>query len=225
MLAISAKVRKNTGKNLKALRKKGLLPAIVYGPKLKTLPLEVDLKEFKKIYQEAGESSLVKLQLPELKKEYPVLIHEIQKDPLSDDFLHIDFYQAPLTEEVETKVPLVFQGTSPAVKELGGTLIKNLSELEIKALPQNLPKEIKVSIENLKTFEDKILVRDLKLAKEIKILKEPSEIIASVSPPEKVEEELEKPPEEKVAEVEVVEKEKKEKEGMEEKEKEKVEEK
>jgi large subunit ribosomal protein L25 len=215
MLAISAKVRKNTGKNTKALRKQGLLPAAVYGPKLKTLPLEVDSKEFKKIYQEAGESSLVKLQLPELKKEYPVLIHEIQKDPLSDDFLHIDFYQAPLTAEVEAKVPLVFQGTSPAVKELGGTLIKNLSELEIKALPQNLPKEIKISIENLKTFEDKILVQDLKLAKGIKILKDPSEIIASVIMPEKVEEELEKPPEEKVEEVEVVEKGKKERERTE----------
>jgi len=212
MLNLSAKIRKETEKNAKALRKKGLLPAVIYGPKLKTLHLEVNPKEFEKIYQEAGESSLINLQIPELKKEFSVLIHEIQQNPLLDKPIHIDFYQPSLTKEVEAKVLLVFEGTPLAVKELGGTLIKNFLELEIKALPQNLLKEIKVNVESLKTFEDKILVKDLKLPKEIKIMKEGGEIIAWVAPPEKVEEELEKPPEEKVEEVEVIEKEKKEKE-------------
>lgn len=220
MLNLKAKIRENedktTRKKAKVLRKKGFLPAVIYGPKLKAIPLEVELKEFEKVYQEAGESSLINLQLPEIKKEYPVLIHEIQKNPLLDRPIHIDFYQASLTEEVEAKVPLIFEGTPPAIKELGGTLVKNFSELEIKALPQNLPKEIKIEIKSLKTFEDKILIKDLKIAKEIKILKEADEIVAWVAPPEKVEEELEKPPEEKVEEVEVIEKEKKEK--MEEKE-------
>lgn len=210
MLTISAKIRRDDGEKTKTLRKKGLLPAVAYGPKLKAISLKVDFKDFKKVYRDAGESSLINLQLPEEKKEYPVLIHDIQHDPISGEPLHVDFYQVSLTEEVEAKVPLIFEGTSLAVKESGGTLIRNFSELEIKALPQNLPKEIQISIEKLKTFEDKILIKDLKLPKEIKVSKEPNEILAWVAPPEKVEEELEKPPEEKIEEVEVIEKERKE---------------
>lgn len=208
MLTLAVKTRQIIGKKVKVLRKKGLLPAVIYGPKIKPISLALGVKEFEKTYQEAGESSLIKLELPELKKEYLVLIHEVQRDPLTDKFIHVDFYQAPLGEEIEAKVPLVFEGEVPAVKELGGTLIKNISELEVKALPQNLPKEIKINVESLITFEDTILIKDLKVPSGVKILKDSNEIVAQVTPPEKVEEELEKPIEEKVEEVEKVEEEK-----------------
>jgi len=225
MLALSAKIRQNNfGKKTKALREKGLLPAVVYGPKIKALPLELDYKSFEKVYKEAGESSLISLEIEKEKEKPPVLIHEIQRDPLSDKIIHVDFYQVPLTKEVEAKVPLIFEGEPPAVKELGGTLLKNISELEVKSLPQNLPKEIKIGVLNLKTFEDHILIKDLKLPKEVKVLKDPEEIVASVTPPEKVEEELEKPIEEKVEEIEKVEKKKEEEEVKEEKKKEEKEE-
>jgi large subunit ribosomal protein L25 len=107
-------------------------------------------------------------------------------------------------------VPLIFEGESKAVKELGGTLVKNISEIKVKALPLNLPKEIKVNIEKLKTFEDEIFVSDLKLPEGVKILKNPKEIVAFVAPPEKVEEELAKPVEEKVVVEKVAEKKKEE---------------
>jgi large subunit ribosomal protein L25 len=110
-----------------------------------------------------------------------------------------------LDEEITATVPLVFEGQALAVKDLGGTLVRNIHELEVKALPQNLPHEIKVDISKLKTFEDNILVKDLIIPKEVKILKTPDETIAFVSEPEKIEEELEKPIEEKVEEVEKVE--------------------
>ena len=215
MQALSAKIRKLEKKGMKALRKKGLLPAVIYGPGQKTLSLEINLKEFKKIYQEAGESSLINLEIPELNKDYLVLIHEIQKEPLEGELIHVDFYQAPLTEEVEAKVPIIFKGISPAVKDLGGTLVKNISEVEIKALPQNLPKEVEVLIDNLKHLEDKILIKELRLPKNVNILKSPDEIIAWVASPEKIEDELGKPAEEKVEEIEVIEKGKREKENTE----------
>lgn len=208
MLTLAVKTRQIIGKKVRILRRKGLLPAVIYGPKIKPISLALDAKEFEKAYQEAGESSLIKLELPELKKEYLVLIHEVQRDPLTDKFIHVDFYQAPLGEEIEAKVLLVFEGEAPAVKELGGTLIKNISELEVKALPQNLPKEIKINVESLTTFEDTISIKDLKVPSGVKILKDLDEIVAQVTPPEKVEEELEKPIEEKVEEVEKVEEEK-----------------
>ena len=95
-------------------------------------------------------------------------------------------------------------GEAPAVKDLGGTLVKTISEVNVKALPQNLPKEIRISVEGLKTFEDNIFIKDLKTGEGIEILKKPEEIVARVTPPEKVEEELAKPIEEKVEDVEKV---------------------
>ncbi|HOW13100.1 MAG TPA: 50S ribosomal protein L25, partial [Candidatus Pacearchaeota archaeon] len=207
MITIKVKKREKTGKEVKKLREKGILPAVLYGPKIKPQPIELDLKEFKKIYKEAGESSLISLEIEN--KKTPVLIHKIEKDPVTDEFIHVDFYQPILTEEVEAVVPLVFEGISPAVKDLGGTLIKEIHEVHVKALPENLPHEIKVNIENLKTFEDEILVKDLILPQKVKVLREPDEIVALVVPPEKIEEELQKPIEEKVEEVEKVEKERK----------------
>lgn len=203
MLTLSAKIRKDLGKKVKSLRKRGILPAVLYGPKIKTQSLEIDLKEFEKIYHETGESSLISLEIEN--KKTPVLIHDVQKDPLTERPIHVDFYQPSLKEEIEVRVPLIFEGEAPAVKELGGTLVKNISEIEVKALPQNLPHEIKIDISKLKTFKDNILIKDLKLPEGVKILRNPEEILAFVAQPEKVEEELEKPIEEKVEEVEKIE--------------------
>ena len=210
MLTLSAKIRKDLGKKVKNLRKKGILPAVLYGPKIKNLSLEINLEEFERIYEKAGETSLISLGVD--KDKYLVLIYEIKNDPLTGKPIHVDFYQPILTEEVEATVPIVFEGDSLAVKELGGTLVREIQEVEVKALPQNLPHEIKVNIESLKSFEDEILVKDLKVAEGVKIQREQDEIVAVVTPPEKVEEELEKPIEEKVEEVEKVEEKEKEEE-------------
>lgn len=209
MIYLLAKIRKEMGRKTLALREKGALPGILYGPKIeKPFPLEVDSKEFEKVYQQAGESSLIPLELDG--KKFLVLIHAVETDVLSQKPIHVDFYQPKLDEEITVNVPLVFEGVSPAVKDLEGTLVRNMHEIEVRALPQNLPHEIKVSIEKLKTFEDNILIKDLIVSKEVEILKEPDEIVALAAPPEKVEEELEKPVEEKVEEVEKVEEKKKE---------------
>lgn len=210
MLTLSAKIRKDLGKKVRVLRKKGILPGILYGPKIKkAIPLEVPYQVFEKVYQEAGESSLISLEID--KNKALVLIHQVELDPLSNRPSHVDFYQPSLESEVEVRVPLVFEGEAPAAKDLGGTLIKNISEVEVRALAQELPHEIRVNLKNLKTFEDNILIKDLELPERVKILKEPEEIVAVVVPPEKVEEELARPIEEKVGEVERVEEKKEEK--------------
>lgn len=212
MLILSAKIRQDLGKKVKSLRKKEILPAVLYGPKIKNLNLGIDLKEFENVYKEAGESSLISLDIEGQKQKFLVLIHEIQKDPLTEKPIHVDFYQPLLEEEIEVAVPIILEGTSLAVKELGGTLVKNISEIKVKAKPQNLPHEIKVNIEKLKTFDDNIKILDLRVPEGVKILGELKEIIVFVSPPEKVEEELVKPIEEKVEEVEKVEEKKEEEE-------------
>ncbi len=216
MIKLSAQARKDFGRKTKSTRQADKIPAVVYGPGVKNASIVIDYKDFQKTFKQAGESSLVELDIDGEKVKRPVLINEIQKDPVSDKFIHVDFFQASLKEEVEATVTLVFFGVAPAEKDLGGTLVKNITEVEVKALPQNLPHEIKVSIEGLKTFGDHILIKDLILPENVKVLKKPDEIIASVAEQQKVEEELEKPIEENVENVEKIEKEKKEKEIVEE---------
>jgi large subunit ribosomal protein L25 len=219
MIELKAKIREEIGRKVKKIREKGIIPAVLYGPKIKNLSLSVDLKEFEKVFKQAGESSLITLVIAKGKdeakasspsdkadnKKFLVLVHAVEIDAISQKPIHIDFYQPRLDEEITVSVPLVFEGEAPAVKDLGGTLVRNIHELEVKALPQNLPHEIKVDISGLKTFEDDILVKDLTVPKEVKILKEPDETVVFAAEPEKVEEELAKPVEEKVEEVEKVE--------------------
>jgi large subunit ribosomal protein L25 len=186
------------------------ISAVVYGPDVTNASIELDYAEFKKVLKQAGESSLIELNVEGEKEKRLVLVHEIQKDPVEDYFIHIDFLQPNLKEETEAEVPLVFEGESPAVKDLGGTLVKNMSEIEVSALPQDLPHEIKVSLESLKTFEDRILVKDLVLPNNVKATANPEEIVALVAAQENVEEELASEIKENVEDVEKVEKEKKE---------------
>jgi len=216
MIELKAKIRKDTGKKVEKIRKQGMVTAVLYGPTIKSQSLEIDLKEFEKIYKEAGESSLISLTLA--KENFLVLIHAVEINALSQKPIHVDFYQPRLDEEIEATIPLVFEGEAAAARDLGGTLVKNIHEVEVKALPQNLPHEIKVNIDKLKTFEDSILIQDLPLPQGVKVLKEADEAVVFVASPEKIEEELAKPIEEKVEEVEKV-AEKKEAEGEEEAEK------
>jgi len=216
MIKLPAKIRKEMGRKTSALKESGRIPAVVYGHKIKNVLLDIDYKEFQKVYNKAGYNSLIEMKIEGEKEPKTVLIHELQKDSVSDKVIHIDFFEISAKEEVSVKIPLVLEGVSLAVKDLGGTLIKNIAELEVKALPQNLPHEIKVSIESLKTFGDHILVKDINLPKDVKVVAKPEEIVVSVAAPAKVEEELAKEIEEKVEDVAKVEKKVKEEEVVDE---------
>ncbi len=207
-LELNAKVREDIKSNkLKALRKKGFIPAIVYGPGHKPLPIQVDYQKFEKVFDDAGESTIIKLKVGNDSKN--VLIHDVAMDPVTDKFIHIDFYQVRMDKAISAEVSLIFEGEAPAVKNLEGVLVKNITEVEVEALPKDLPHEIKVDISCLETFDEHIKIKDLKLPKGVKVLAEPEEVIALVTPPRTKEEleELEEKPEEKVEEVEEVEKE------------------
>lgn len=194
-LKLRAKIRKEKAKKI---RKEGKIPAVLYGPRLENVNLTVEEKEFEKVLKEAGESSLISLEVENgEKKEYLVLIHDFQKDPATDKIIHIDFFQPSLKEKVEAKVPLVFEGEPPAVK-MGGTLVKFMTEIEVKATPEKLPREIKVNLEKLKDFESVIVVGDLPLPKGVEVKRAKEEAIARVLPLEK--EETIPPPKEQISE-------------------------
>jgi len=179
MLKLAAKLRQNFGKKVKAERAAGEVPAVVYGEKKETKAISVNLAEFKKVLSQAGESTIISLDLDG--ESHDVLIHEVQFAPLSGFPIHVDFYLISQDKELEVAIPLIFEGVSIAVKELGGSLVKVLHELEISALPKNLPHDIKIDISILTDLDSQILIKDLKLPAGVTALADPEEVVASIA--------------------------------------------
>jgi len=216
ILELKSKKRTLLGKKVKSLRREGILPAVVYGGKEGSVPIELDLKEFSKIFKAAGETTLIKLLVGEMAKN--VLIHDISRDSITGEVNHIDFYEVKMDEKITAEVPLVFVGNASAVIDLGGVLVKAMQELEVRALPADLPHQIEIDISQLETFDDNILVKDIKLPKNVEILENLETSVAAVTPPrsEAEIEALKGEVEEKVEEVKVEAEEKaKEREGEE----------
>ena len=190
MIEIKAEKRDKKKKLASKLRENGYLPVVLYGRGLENVLLKVKDVDFQRLYREMGQGNQIFKVAVEGEKELrDVLLHDIQKDPLSGRPIHADFYQVKAGQEIEQAVPLVFVGEAPAVKELGGILVKYLHEIEVKSLPRYLPPEIEVSVDNLKTFEDFIRVADLNIPKEVQVLSELDEMVAAVVEPKEEKEE------------------------------------
>lgn len=205
MLSLVAQLRNVLGKKVKDIRPKGLIPAVIYGHGIKSRSITVVEKDFKNIFKQAGESSLIDLKIDD-GKPVQVLVHDMQIDPLTNIIQHVDFYQVKVGEKITVEVELKFTGESPAIKELGGVLVTPLNKLKIECLPKDLVHEIEVNIYNLKTFEDIIRIKDLTLPASIKVLGSADEVVALVETPRAEEElkTLEEKPVEKVEEVEAI---------------------
>lgn len=174
------------GKQIKKLRAKGKIPAVLYGHNLSTQSIEIDEREFAKAFKQAGESTLISLMVDE--QTMPVLIHDVQNHYLKGNPIHVDFYAVNMTEELKAKIPLHFVGESGAVKTAGGVLVKNLSEVEVICLPVDLPSHFEVDVSSLKTFDNVIRVSDLRVSDKVKILANPEEMVANVAAPRSEEE-------------------------------------
>ncbi|MBU0648527.1 50S ribosomal protein L25 [Patescibacteria group bacterium] len=215
--SLEVKERKISGKKVNQLRRQGLVPGIVYGHGVKNVNIAVRQDILEKIYKQAGESSLIDLKIED-KKSVKVLIQDIQREPVRDNPLHVDFRQIRMDEKLITEIPLKFEGEAAAVKEHGGTLVKNFDSLEVECLPKDLVHEIIVDLGSLKTFDDSIRVKDLNIPEGMRVLQDVERSVAVVLAPLSEEElaALEKAPESGVGEVEVVGEEKKEGEEAEE---------
>jgi len=196
---LKAEKRKIIGRKVKALRQEGLLPANIYGKKVKSQAVQLDLKSFLPVYQEVGETGVVELQIRGDPKIRPVLIHNVQLSPVTDQPVHADFYQVSLKEKVATEIPIELIGESPAVKEKLGVLIQPLAEVEVEALPTELPDKFQVEIGQLKKVDDAFVVGDLKTPKEVKILTDSKEILAKIEPLAKEEKPVEEEAPEEVS--------------------------
>lgn len=178
MNTINAKKRSKTDK-LIDIRKMGMVPAVVYGASTPNTSISVPAVDFEKIFRVAGESSTVVLDLEGQKVD--VLIHEVQFDPVRDTAIHIDFLAIDMNKPIEVAVSLTFTGVAPAEKSGLGILVKVLHELNVEALPKDLPNNIEVSVESLETLEDQIHAKDIKLPNGVTLITNPEEVVALVA--------------------------------------------
>lgn len=162
------------------VRKSGSIPAVFYGPKETSTPIVVDTIQFKKTWKKAGSSSVIILK-DEAGNEHESLIHEVDIHPLTDEPRHADFYVIEKGKKVKVAVPLVFEGVSPAVKDLAGILVKVRRDLDIEAAPRDLPQNIIVDISKLALLTDVILAKDLPVPAGVEIKIGADEVIASIA--------------------------------------------
>lgn len=186
MLTLNASKREVVGKPLAALRRAGLLPAVLYGNKIATTNVTLEGKAFLKMYKEAGENTLVEVVFTGSdgkEEKTPVLIHDVSEDALTRTILHVDLYAVALDEVTQAMVPIEFIDIAPVEEELHGIIIKVASEIEVEALPQHLPHEITVSLLSLTTFDSQIHAKDIVLPEGVTLVTDPEMVLVSVSEP------------------------------------------
>ncbi len=180
-LTVTAR-EKVSGTKLNQARKEGNIPAVMYGHDTTPQMFWVKALAFGKIFAQAGESSIITL-APEQGKHASVIVQDLAHDTMTNRVSHIDFFQVRMDEELEARIPLEFVGESPAVREMGGILVKTLEEITVSCLPNDLPHSIAIDLSLLKDFSIRIQVKDLVIPKGVRVLAEESTTVALVEAP------------------------------------------
>jgi large subunit ribosomal protein L25 len=206
------------GKKVKTLRQQGITPANIYGHGIPSEAVQVPTPDLARTIRAVGRNTMLQLHVEGERKRRPVFVRHVQRNPITDEFVHIDFYQVSLKEKIRIEVPLVIVGEAPAVGVHHGILLQSVNAIAMEGLPGDLPPHIEVDVSGLEDIDDAIHVKDLEVSPDVTLLIDPDLVVAKVAAPRMVEEEVEEAVEEevKVAEEEAVEKEKEEAEGKEE---------
>lgn len=177
-LTLTAEKREAFGKKLRKMRHSGMVPANIYGPEFKSVAITVSFKDLIHTYKVARETGVVYITIG--KDEYPTLIKDIQRHPVSDAILHVDFRRINLKEKIETDVPLVFVNESAAVQTLGGQLLTQTNEVLIEALPTDIPEQIEIDLAKLTEIGSEIRVQDIAKIPNVDVKEDPERMIVSV---------------------------------------------
>ena len=175
---INAEKRNVVGKQVKALRRQGILPGVIYGRHIEAFPIQMDAHNAALILDKLTASSLITIDVDG--EKFNVLMRDRQRDVIFGDLLHVDFLVVSLTEKLRATVELKLVGEAPVADNPEVVVTQVLNAIEIEALPQDLPEVIEVDISTLETVDDEITVADLNLGEDIAILTDPNETIVSV---------------------------------------------
>jgi len=179
-ISVDAEKREVIGKKVKVLRREGKLPAVIYGHGIdEAMPIALNHRATSRILAKAESSSLINVNLEG--KEYPTLVREKQWDYIKRSLLHIDFQVVSMTEKIAAMVRVELVGVAPAISDFGAILISGLTEVEIEALPADLPESLEVDISGLEKIGDTVLIRDLELSDKLTVLNDPNSMLAVTS--------------------------------------------
>ena len=180
---LSVAPRELLGKKVRAMRRRGLTPANVYGHRVPSRAVEVDTVTLTHTLRSLERNAILLLRIEGEKAVRPVMVRDIQRGVVTDKILHVDFYQVSLADKMRAEVPLLVIGKSPAVEDLGGTLLQGLDRIAVEALPADIPGHIEVDISTLTTFDSSVHVRDLVIDPKVHLITELDMAVASVAPP------------------------------------------
>ena len=173
--------REKLGKSVESLRKEGFIPGEFYGRGMPNHTLAIPRKELKQLFKEAGENTVITLAIGN--ERQAALIYDVQHDSVSGDVIHVDFYGVRMDEEITAAIPLEFTGEAPAIKEFGGVLNKTMLEIEVEALPANLPHSFLVDLSGLTELNQSIYIKDLAIPKGVKVSLDLETVLVTVTPP------------------------------------------
>jgi large subunit ribosomal protein L25 len=180
-IELETQKRKVLGKKVRGLRREGLVPAVLYGHEIESLPLQVDEQELNRVLTQAGGHRLIALKVGKSRKRQMALTRDVQWDVITGRPIHVDFYAVVMTEKITTEVPLVFIGEAPAAEEVGVMLLQGLDEIEIECLPGDLIEAIEVDLSGLVEMDQAIYVKDLVVPSTVDILTDAEELVAKVT--------------------------------------------
>ncbi len=178
-----------TGKKVKALRRQGIIPAHLYGRGTDSLALQTSKQSVGNLLRSAGANTIIDLQINGESEPRPVVLRGVQRDPVTGELVHVDFYQISLTEKLRSDVPLMLMGEPPAASVYGGILLQTLDHLTLEALPTDIPTHIDVDVSVLDVLDAALFVRDLVVPSNVEVLAAPDQVVVKVAPPRLVSEE------------------------------------
>lgn len=188
-IELQATRRDVEGKEVRHLRRQGVIPGVLYGPTFEAIPLQFDWQILRPVLREAGGSQLIEMEVAG--EKYNALVREVQRDPLRGDVLHIDFYRVRMDVAIRTDVPLVTVGSDEPIAELGGVVAQEMTSIPVECLPGNLPSEVQVDISVLEAVGDSIVVADLPQFEGVTYMVNDDDVVVSSSYPRQVFEEEE----------------------------------
>ncbi len=175
--------RSVTGKKVRQLRRQGLIPVHLYGAEIEPQNLQVDDRTLNRLLPQVGSNVPVSIEYEGRDGDNICFVREVQRHPVSDEVIHVDFLRVDVSQVTTAEVPIVTVGSSLAVSDMAGTLLLNLQTLLIQALPMNMPAEIPVDISGLDDFDASLLVQDLQVPGNVTVLNDPEDFVARVAPP------------------------------------------
>ena len=172
-----------TGKKVKSLRRRGIIPAHLYGRDTESLAVQASQQTVTNLLRSAGRNAVIDLHINGESSPRPVVLRGVQRNPVSGELLHIDFFQISLTAQLRSEVPLVLTGEAPAVTVYGGVLLHSLDRVTIEALPAEMPQHIEVDVGQLETIGSAVFLRELDLPPNVRVLADPDQVVAKVAAP------------------------------------------